>query len=106
MEVRVAGAKKASPMEAFLLNMADAHALVRLAEGFVNKRPRRMRAELQQRLGEALKIRTQDRKQLDCLESSDVFLIFLPDSRLRRDDFVDLSPLLRQAIVAACSATD
>jgi hypothetical protein len=37
---------------------------------------------------------------------SDVFLTFLPGSRLHRDDFVDLSPLLRQAIVAACAATE
>jgi RiboL-PSP-HEPN len=102
----VAGVRKPTPMEAFSLNMADAHKLVRVAEGFVNKRPRRMRAELQQRLGEALRIRTQDRKQLDCLESSDVFLTFLPGSRLHRDDFADLSPLLRQAIVAACAATE
>jgi hypothetical protein len=102
----VTGVPKPTAMQAFTLNMADAHALVKLAEGFVNKRPRRMRAELQQRLGEALKIRAQDRRHLDCLESSDVFVTFLPGGRLCRDDFTDLSPLLRQAIVAACAATE
>jgi hypothetical protein len=65
-----------------------------------------MRADLQRRLGEALKINVKDRPQLDCLESSDVFVTFLPGSQLRRDDFADLSPLLRQAIVAACAATE
>jgi hypothetical protein len=102
----VAGVKKPTPRQAFLLNIADAHALVRLAEGFVNRRPRRMRTELQERLGEALKIRAQDRRQLDCLESNDVFVTFLPKSRMSRNDFTDLSPLLRQAIVAACAATE
>jgi hypothetical protein len=102
----VAGVKKSTPLDAFSLNMADAHALVKLAYGFVNKRPKRMRVELRQRVGDALKIPERDRSELDCLESSDVFLTFLPGSRLARTDFTDLSPLLRQAIVAACAATE
>ena len=52
----MAGVKKPTAMEAFDLNMADAHALVRLAEGFVSKRPRGMRGQLQQRVGEAEQI--------------------------------------------------
>jgi hypothetical protein len=40
------------------------------------------------------------------MESGDVFLIFKPKSRLCRDDFRDHRPQLRQALVAACAATE
>jgi hypothetical protein len=65
-----------------------------------------MRAELRARIGEALRIADRKRSELDCLESDDVFLTFLPGSRLARTDFEDPRPLLRQALVAACAAVE
>jgi hypothetical protein len=95
-----------TPLEAFEANMADAHHLVRLAEGMTNRRAQRMRRELRDRIGSALRIRVADRAELDCLHSADVFVTFLPGSRLCREDFLDQRPLLRQAIVAGCAATE
>jgi hypothetical protein len=100
------GRRKLTPIEAFELNMSDAHQLVKLVEGFTNQRARRMRAELRARIGEALRVPDRRRADLDCLESGDVFLTFLPGSRLARADFEDPRPLLRQALVAACAAVE
>jgi hypothetical protein len=86
------------------MTIADADHLVALVEGFTNRRKRRMRTELRERVGEALKVRVADRGQLDCIESEDVFVVLKPGSRLSRDDFADGRPLLRQALVAACAA--
>lgn len=102
----MSGKPKQKPLQAFQYNMADAHHLVKLAEGFSNSRARTMRKELRDRVGEALKVRVRERYKLDCLESPDVFLTFLPGSRLQREDFTDHRPLLRQALVAACAATE
>jgi hypothetical protein len=93
-------------MEAFCANMADAHHLVKLVEGFTNRRARSMRAELRRKIGDALRIPEKRRGELDCLESTDVFLTFKPGARLGRVDFADARPLLRQALVAACAATE
>jgi hypothetical protein len=65
-----------------------------------------MRKELRDKVGTALNIRVTDRDRLDCLQSDDVFVTFLPGSRLCREDFLDHRPLLRQAIVAGCAATE
>jgi hypothetical protein len=100
----VAGRPKLKPIAVFELTIADADHIVELVEGFTNQRVRRMRAELRDRVGEALDVRVRDRQLLDCLESKDVFLVFKPDGRLCRDDFTDARPLLRQALVAACAA--
>lgn len=97
---------KPTPLEAFEANMNDARYLVSLSEGLTNDRARKMRAELRQRIGVALRIPASARADLDCLESVDVFLTFLPGSRLHRSDFVDHRPLLRQALVAGCAATE
>ena len=43
-------------------------------------------------------------EDLDCLQSDDVFMVFMPSGNLSRDQFVDLRPLLRQSLVAACAA--
>lgn len=102
----MAGVRKLTPIEAFETNMADAYQLVKLVEGFRNQRARRMRTELRDRVGEALRVRERDRDQLDCLQSADVFVTFMPGSGLSRADFTDPRPLLRQAIVAACAATE
>jgi hypothetical protein len=100
------GTRKLTPIEAFELNMSDAHQLVKLVEGFTNERSYRMRAELRDRMGDALRIPDRRRSDLDCLESGDVFVTFLPGSRLARSDFEDPRPLLRQALVAACAAVE
>ncbi len=72
------GNKKPLPIEASELTLADARQLLKLADAFTNERVRRMRAELRGRLGDALRIPAKRRGQLDCLESNDVFLLFLP----------------------------
>ncbi len=99
-------ATKPKPIEAFEANMADAHHLVKLADGLTNRRRNRMRSELRQKVGTALRVRVADRHKLDCLHSQDLFVTFLPESRLVRSDFEDQRPLLRQAIVAGCAATE
>ena len=43
---------------------------------------------------------------MDCLESDDLFVVFIPDGNLSRDNFNDLAPLLRQSLVAACAALE
>lgn len=100
----VAGRRKPKPIEVFETAIADADHLVALVEGFTNQRKRRMRVELRDRVGEALRIRVTDREHLDCIESDDVFVVLKPGGRLSRDDFADGRPLLRQALVAACAA--
>jgi len=102
----VTGRAKPGPLQAFKDNMEDAHHLVRLAEGLTNNRPRRMRSELRDRVGIALRIPDRRRGDLDCIESADVFITFLPGGRLQRKDFIDHRPLLRQALVAGCAAME
>ena len=86
--------------------MKDAQALIRCARAFKNKRNRRMRQELRSRVGDALKVPVNQRGALDCLESDDLFVVFMPGGDLSRDQFVDLQPLLRQSLVAACAALE
>lgn len=102
----MAGVRRRKPIEAFVDNMADAHHLVRLADGLTNQRVRRMRKELRDRLGVAMRVPVRDRTQLDCVESKRLFLLFMPGSDLRPADFLDHKPLLRQALVAGCAATE
>jgi hypothetical protein len=102
----MSGAAKLTPFEAFQANMHDAYHLVRLAEGFTNQRVYRMRREFLERVGDAMKVPSRHRDLLDCLESTDVLVVFKPDSGLQRAHFSDHKPLLRQAMVAACAATE
>jgi hypothetical protein len=88
----MAGKRKPKPIEIFELTIADA------------ERAKRMRRELRDKFGEAMRINSGERDKLDCLESDDLFVIFKPNSRLGRADFTDARPLLRQALVAACAA--
>lgn len=99
-------ARKLTPIEAFELNMEDAHHLVRLVEGFTNQRQRRARREWREKVGAALDIPKRGWEQLDCVESPDVAVVLKPGSNLTRDHFTDHKPLLRQALVAACAATE
>ena len=100
------GRRKLSPHEAFESNIADAESLVSFAVAFKNKRSRRMRAELRDNVGGAIKVPAKERRDLDCIESDDLFMVFKPNSALSREDFEDLRPLLRQAIVAGCTALE
>lgn len=50
------GRRKLTPIEAFELNMSDAHQLVKLVEGFKNQRSNRMRAELRNKVGVMLSL--------------------------------------------------
>lgn len=100
----MSGRPQLKPIEVFDSTISDADHLVAVAEGLTNNRTRRMRRELRDRLGEALRVRVQDRGHLDCLESDDVFMVFKLGGQLDRGAFSDARPLLRQALVAACAA--
>lgn len=102
----MAGIGKPSPLEAFADNMADAERLVAYARVLTNRRKYRMRKELRAALGTALKIAKRHEDSLDGLESDDLFVVFKPKARLGRADFSDHAPLLRQALVAGCAATE
>lgn len=104
----MAGKAKPTARQAFDDNMADASTLVTIAAALKNKRVRRMRKELRERLGSALGLPKKHWEPLDCIESEDLFAVFAPGSRLTRDDLSEtaLRPLLRQALVAACAALE
>ena len=97
-----------SALEAFGANMADADMLVSLAKMLQNKRQRRMRAELRERVGEALSIPKRKRSEIECLENEQVFVAFKPGAAGLREELneIALRPLLRQAVVAACAAIE
>jgi hypothetical protein len=86
--------------------MADAHYLVRLAEVLTNQRVRRMRREFRERVGTAMRLPRRSWDRLDCLESKDLLVVLKPGGELTRAHFADHKPLLRQALVAACAATE
>jgi hypothetical protein len=102
----MAGRAKPTPVEAFELNIADAQWLLDTARALTNQRVRRLRTEMREKIGDALGIRQRDRASLDCIESGDVFVVIKPSGRVRRDHVKDLSPLYRQAVVAACAALE
>lgn len=102
----MAGVRKPDPYEAFLDNMNDAQRLVAYAKAFTNKRKRRVRQELRNKLAAALGVSSRDRDRIDGLESDDLFVVFKPSASLSRAEFTDLAPLLRQAVVAGCAATE
>jgi len=106
--LEMAGVSKPTARQAFDDNIADAEALVLLAGSLRNKRVRRMRRERRETLGEVLGVAKKDQDHLDCIESQDLFAVFVPGSRLDRDTFDEkaLRPLLRQALVAGCAALE
>ena len=95
---------KIQPIDAFRDSLSDAHTLMLIATAFPNRRVRRMRTELRERVGKAVGLRSQQRSALDCIQNDRVFLLFIKPDHLSRDHFKDTRPLLRQAIVAACAA--
>ena len=98
--------KKPKPMETFEANIADAESLLSYSRALGNQRTRRMRKELRERVGEALRVSKKEQSELDCIESDDLFVVIRPGSSLTRSDFEDRRPLLRQAIVAGCAALE
>lgn len=104
----MAGRRKPTARQAFDDNLDDAEALVSVVRVLQNRRVRRMRLELRERLGSALGLPKKDWDHLDCIESADLFAIFKPRSQVDRDSLSDkrLKPLLRQALVAACAAVE
>jgi hypothetical protein len=97
-----------TPIQVFEDNMADAERLIALTRILLNTRTRRMRAEMRQRVGDAIRVRQRDRTELDCVESDDVFVVLKPGGRARREHFTEpeLRPLLRQAVVAIAAAVE
>ena len=91
-------------LEIFEENIRDAEMLVRAAEALQNERQRRMRREMRERIGQALKYSRNNLESLDCIENEKVFFVFKNPTELGREHFVDTRPLLRQAVVAGCSA--
>ncbi len=98
--------KQLKPYDAFKVNIRDAQALIIYARAFRNNRNRAMRQELRSKVGGALKVSIKQQKDLDCLESNDLFVVFKPSGNLGRAQFEDLQPLLRQSLVAACAALE
>lgn len=104
----MAGVRKLTAREAFDDNLGDAEALLAVVRALENRRVRRMRRELRERLGSALGISKRDWDDLDCIESNDLFAVFKPGSQVDRESISEpnLRPLLRQAVVAACAAVE
>ncbi len=86
--------------------MVDADLLVLLARGLDNQRKNKMRKELREKIGEVLRVPVKDREHLDCAESNEMFVILKSGSCLKRENFKDMRPLLRQALVAGCAALE
>ena len=102
----MAGKRKPTPLAAFRDNMADAETLVLLAECLAATNQRRMRSEMRDKVGVVFRVPARRRAELDYLRNPDVIVTFLPGSRLARTDLDDRRPLLRQALVAGCAATE
>lgn len=102
----MSGVSKPKPMAAFADNMADAHALVRLADALVTNRTYRMRSEMRTKIGTALRLPQRDHEKLDCVHSDSLYITILPGSGWSRADFQIQEPLLRQALVAGCAAAE
>jgi hypothetical protein len=98
--------RKPTPLEAFENNIGDAERLVAYARALTNRRAYRFRKELRARLATALGIPDKDQDAIDGLESDDLFVMFKPKAELSRADFSDFAPLLRQAVVAGCAASE
>lgn len=104
----MASREKLTARQAFDDNLSDAQALIAMAKAMSNRRVRRMRRELRERLGSALDLPKRDWDSLDCIESDDLFAIIKPGGQLDRESTSEpnLRPLLRQALVAGCAAVE
>ncbi len=104
----MAGRAKALAFDAFEANIADAQMLVGLSRALDNRRVRKMREELREKVGTALGVPKKHRSGLDCVESADLFVVLKSNGSLTREDLTEesLRPLLRQAVVAVCAAIE
>jgi hypothetical protein len=104
----MAGVKRPAPIDVFESNIADAERLIAFTRALRNTRARRMRRELRESVGEALKVPKRYRDKLDCVESEDLFVVMKANGSVRRDHFAEteLRPLLRQAVVAIAAAVE
>lgn len=98
--------KRQSPLDRFDANLSDAELLLEVAAGFVNRRSRRARTELRQRVGEAFRVPKKRQAALDVLESEHLWIVFRPEAQLAPSRLEDLSPMLRPSIVMACAALE
>ncbi len=100
--------RKPHPLRVFEENLEDAERLIVLSRVLLNGRKKRMRRELRQTFGAAMRLPQRERAYLDCVESDDGFVILKPKAVVTRDDFTAsaLQPLLRLAIVAICAAVE
>jgi RiboL-PSP-HEPN len=107
-EDQVAGVKQPKPIEVFEANIADAERLISLTRALLNTRRYRMRRELRESVGAALKLPQKEWDRLDCIESGEVFVVLKGNGAVRREHFEEqeLRPLLRQAIVAIAAAVE
>lgn len=87
----MAGKPRPAARQAFNDNIADAQTLVLIVKALQNKRVRRMRRELRERLGSALDLPRKQWDGLDCIESDDLFAVFKPGSNLDRAALEDVS---------------
>jgi hypothetical protein len=106
--MKMSNVPKTTSRNAFDLNIADAKMLVELAKLLSNRRTRRMRVELRERIGQALSIPRRRWGEMECLENDQVFVTFKPGHASLREQLDDhnLRPLLRQSLVAACAAIE
>lgn len=104
----MAGVKQPKPIEVFEANIADAERLIALTQALLNTRSYRMRRELRESVGQALRLPQRDWDDLDCVESGEVFVVLKGSGFVRREHFdeQELRPLLRQAIVAIAAAVE
>jgi hypothetical protein len=102
----MAGVRQQSPLEAFELNINDGLWLLETAGALRDKRVRRLRAEIREKLGDVLRVPVKDRGRLDAIESDDLFIVIKPSASVGRGHVQDLDPLYRQAIVIAAAAVE
>lgn len=102
------GVKQPKPIEVFEANIADADRLIALTRALLNTRRYRMRRELRESVGGALKLPQKEWDKLDCVESGEVFVVLKGSGAVRREHFdeQELRPLLRQAVVAIAAAVE
>jgi hypothetical protein len=95
-------------LDVFEDNIADAERLIALTRVLLNTRTYRMRRELRDSFGEAMRVPRKKWDELDCVESADVFLLLKPGGRAAREHFTEpqLRPLLRQSVVAISAAVE
>ena len=86
----MAGIAKPKPIDVFEDNIADAERLVALTRALLNTRARRMRRELRDTVGKALSYPRKSWPSLDCVESSDIFVVLKPNGAVIHKHFSEV----------------